>query len=143
MSGDRRRQAMHDAGLIQLGPNLKPEKHVSYDVYNAGDGPQPVVCLRCADGPSAVPSVRDVCVKCFAAVWVSRRTEAAMTHMRQPEILGSVPVTCETPRKRRKNKRAFAPSRVIGTPPEIRWSLKFSGSCWLSRLPREYLHQAA
>ena len=38
------RKPIRDAGLIQFGPNLKPEKVVSYDEYNAGDGPQPVVC---------------------------------------------------------------------------------------------------
>jgi len=45
-----------------------------------------VVCQRCADGPPVVASVRDVCVRCLAAVWMSRATEEAMTHMRQPEI---------------------------------------------------------
>ena len=87
MSRDRRRQAIRDAGLIQFGPNLQPEKLVSYDDFNAGTDPQPVVCMRCANGPSSVPSVRDVCVKCFAAVWVSRVTEVAMTQMRQPAII--------------------------------------------------------
>lgn len=73
-------------GLIQLGKGMKPDKLVSYDEYNAGDGPQPVVCQRCADGPPVVASVRDVCVRCLAAVWLSRATEEAMAHMRQPEI---------------------------------------------------------
>ena len=76
-----------DRGLIQLGKGMKPEKRVSYEEFNAGTGPQPVVCQRCADGPPAVVSVRDVCVRCLAAVWLSRTTEEAMTHMRQPEIL--------------------------------------------------------
>lgn len=75
-----------DRGLIQFGKGMKPEKRVSYDEYNAGTGPQPVVCQRCADGPPVVASVRDVCVRCLAAVWLSRSTEEAMTYMRQPEI---------------------------------------------------------
>jgi|SRR5260370_568210 hypothetical protein len=74
-------------GLIQFGKGMRPEKRLSYDEYNDGAGPQPVVCLRCGDGPPAVASVRDVCVRCLAAVWLSRTTEEAMTHMRQPEIL--------------------------------------------------------
>ena len=74
-------------GLIQFGKGMKPEKRISYDEYNDGDGPQPVVCQRCADGPPVVASVRDVCVRCLAAVWLSRTTEEAMTHLRQPEIL--------------------------------------------------------
>lgn len=82
-----RHQHIRDLGLIQLGPEMTIEKHLSYDAYNAGAGPQPVVCLRCADGPPLVPSVRDVCGTCLAAVWVSRVTEAAMTALRQPEIL--------------------------------------------------------
>jgi len=81
------RKRIRDLGLIQFGPNMQPEKRVSYDEYNAGAGPQPVVCQRCADGPPVVPSVRDVCVKCLAAVWMSRATEVSMTHMRQPEII--------------------------------------------------------
>jgi hypothetical protein len=75
-----------DRGLSQLGKGMQPEKRVSYNALNAGTGPQPVVCQRCADGPPVVASVRDVCVCCLAAVWLSRTTEAAMTHMRQPEI---------------------------------------------------------
>ena len=82
-----KRERIRDLGLIQFDRQLRPEKRVSYDEYNTGEGPQPVVCMRCADGPPEVPSVRDVCVKCLAAVWLSRTTEAAMTHMRQPEIL--------------------------------------------------------
>ena len=74
-------------GLIQFGKGMTPEKLVSYEAFNDGDGPQPVVCQRCADGPPVVASVRDVCVRCFAAVWMSRATDEAMTHMRQPEIL--------------------------------------------------------
>jgi hypothetical protein len=81
------RKHSREASLIQLGPNMTLEKLMSFDDYNAGEGPQPVVCLRCTDGPAAVPSVRDVCVKCLAAVWMSRGTEASMTHMRQPEII--------------------------------------------------------
>jgi len=73
-------------GLIQFGKGMKPEKLVSYEEFNEGDGPQPVVCQRCADGLPVVASVRDVCVRCLAAVWMSRATEEAMTHMRQPEI---------------------------------------------------------
>jgi hypothetical protein len=76
-----------DRGLIQFGKGMKPEKRLSFDEFNTGTGPQPVVCQRCADGPPVVASVRDVCVRCLAAVWLSRTTEAAMTHMRQPEIL--------------------------------------------------------
>ena len=86
MSHSRRRQRLRDAGLIQFGPGLRPEQVISYDAFNAGAGPQPVVCARCADGPPAVPSVRDVCTQCLAAVWVSRVTELAMTHMRQPVL---------------------------------------------------------
>src|SRR5438132_13774683 len=81
-----RQQRIRDAGLIQFGKGMKPEKLVSYDDFNAGDGPQPVVCQRCADGPPAVPSVRDVCVRCLAAVWISRGTEESTTQMRQPEL---------------------------------------------------------
>jgi hypothetical protein len=81
------KKRIRDAGLIQFDHKLRPEKLVSYDAYNAGTGPQPVVCCRCADGPAVVPSVRDVCTRCIAAVWVSRVTEAAMTAMRQPMIV--------------------------------------------------------
>jgi len=66
---------------------MTPEKLVSYAEFNDGDGPQPVVCQRCADGPPVVASVRDVGVRCLTAVWMSRATDEAMTHMRQPEIL--------------------------------------------------------
>ena len=81
------KKRIRDAGLIQFDHKLRLEKRVSYDEYNAGTDPQPVVCMRCADGPAAVPSVRDVCTHCLAAVWLSRTTEVAMTHMRQPAIL--------------------------------------------------------
>jgi len=74
-------------GLIQWGKRMKPDKLLSYEEFNNGDGAQPVVCQRCADGPPVVASVRDVCVRCLAAVWLSRATEEAMTHMRRPEIL--------------------------------------------------------
>jgi hypothetical protein len=87
MKRDRRRQAIRDAGLIEFDRQLRPEKHVSFDDYNAGTGPQPVVCLRCADGPPAVPSVRDVCTRCLSAVWLSRVTEAALTQLRQPVLV--------------------------------------------------------
>ena len=53
-------------GLIQFGKGMTPEKLVSYAEFNDGDGPQPVVCLRCGDGPPVVASVRDVCVRCLA-----------------------------------------------------------------------------
>src|SRR5947209_10778532 len=33
-------------------------------------------------------------------------------------LLGSVPVTCETPRKHRKTSVFLPPSHVIGTPPD-------------------------
>ena len=69
------RKRTRDRGLLQLGKGMQPDKRVSYDELNAGTGPQPVVA-----------SVRDVCVRCLAAVWLSRTTEEAMTHMRQPEI---------------------------------------------------------
>ncbi len=82
-----RKQRIRAAGLIQFGPGLRPEKTVSYDDYNTGTGPQPVVCARCAEGPAAVPSVRDVCTQCLAAVWVSQVTDLAMTQMRQPVLL--------------------------------------------------------
>src|SRR5438309_1216679 len=36
-----------DRGFIQFGPYMQPEKLVSYDEFNAGTGPQPVVCQRC------------------------------------------------------------------------------------------------
>jgi hypothetical protein len=81
------RKRIRDLGLIQFGSTMQPEQRVSYGAYNAGDGPQPVVCLRCADGPPAVPAAREVCGTCLAAVWLSRTTEAAMTHMRQPVIV--------------------------------------------------------
>jgi hypothetical protein len=73
-------------GLIQFGKGITPENLVSYEEFNDGDGPQPVVCQRCAHGPPVVAAVRDVCVRCLAAVCMSRATEEAMTHMRQPEI---------------------------------------------------------
>src|SRR5260370_9362493 len=71
-------------GLIQFGKGMRPEKRLSYDEYNDGAGPQPVVCLRCGDGPPAVASVRDVCVRCLAAVRLSRTPEGAITHLRPP-----------------------------------------------------------
>jgi hypothetical protein len=91
------KKGIRDAGLIQFGPGMTPEKVVSYDAFNAGDDPQPVVCLRCADGPAVSPSVRDVCTRCFAAVWVSRITEAAMTHLRQPVLVCMSCVAQELP----------------------------------------------
>lgn len=73
-------------GFVQLGKDFQPGKRLSYEEVNAGVGPQPIVCCRCADGPSAVPSVRDVCVRCLAVVWVSRETDAELALMRQPEL---------------------------------------------------------
>jgi hypothetical protein len=58
------RKRSRDRGLIQLGKGRQPAKRISYDEFNEGTGPQPVVCQRCADGPPVVPSVRDVCVRC-------------------------------------------------------------------------------
>jgi hypothetical protein len=81
------KKRLRDLGLIQFDHQLSPKQHVSYDAYNAGTGPQPVVCLRCADGPAAVPSVRDVCTRCLSAVWLSRVTEAALTQLRQPVLI--------------------------------------------------------
>ena len=95
-----------DRGLIQLGKGMQPEKRLSYDEFNAGTGPQPVVCQRCADGPPIVASVRDVCVRCLAAVWLSRATEEAMTHMRQPEILCVHCVAMELEQEHRRPSEA-------------------------------------
>ncbi len=95
-----------DRGLIQLGKGMQPEKRLSYDAFNAGTGPQPVVCQRCADGPPVVASVRDVCVRCLAAVWLSRTTEEAMTHIRQPEILCMHCVAVELEQEHRRPSEA-------------------------------------
>jgi hypothetical protein len=82
-----KRKRSRDVGLIQFDHQRRPEKRVSYDEYNTGEGPQPVVGMRCADGPPEVSSVQGVCVKGLAAIWLSWTTEAAMMHMRHPAIL--------------------------------------------------------
>ncbi len=74
------------AHFIQLDKDMQPDGVLPTEEVNRGTGPQPVLCLRCADGPSVVPSVRDVCARCLAPVWVSRETEVALTVMRQPEL---------------------------------------------------------
>gem|GEM_PF-4541584 len=40
-----KRERIRDLGLIQFDRQLRPEKRVSYDEYNTGEGPQPVVCI--------------------------------------------------------------------------------------------------
>jgi hypothetical protein len=89
------KRSTKDGGVIQLGRTLQLEKVLSYDEFNQGDGPQRVVCLRWSDGPAAVPSQRDVCARCLAAVWVSRSTQEAVQSLRQPLILCAPCATAE------------------------------------------------
>ena len=46
-----KRERIRDLGLIQFDRQLRPEKRVSYDEYNTGEGPQPGHC-QVVDPPS-------------------------------------------------------------------------------------------
>ncbi len=72
--------------FIAVDKDRQPIRVLPTEEVNRGTGPQPVLCARCADGPPVVPSGRDVCARCGAAVWVSRETHAGLALLRQPEL---------------------------------------------------------
>jgi hypothetical protein len=77
----------HPQDLFVLGKEFHPVARLSYTDFNAGTGPQPVVCQRISDGPPAVPSRTATCARCLARVWVAPSTEAAMRQMRAPTVI--------------------------------------------------------
>jgi hypothetical protein len=76
----------HPQDLLVIGKDFRSTASVSYADFNAGTGPQPVVCHRVSDGPPAVPSRQATCDHCLARVWVAPSTEAAMRQMRAPTV---------------------------------------------------------
>lgn len=74
-------------GLVQLGPDLRPVKLITYEEWNAGTDVQGVVCQRCSEGPPAVPSKVATCDRCLAKVWIAPSTLDAVPQMRAPTII--------------------------------------------------------